>query len=389
MVTNPAHLGSTPEEALNTVLDLDELGFKVTCTTPRLPDPIQGLLHIMTFTGPRAERQQHIRQAMEHKALLGKGLGKPPYGYRIGPGGKLAEVPQEAQVVRLIFRLYVEETLGLRSIAQQLNQQGHHTRRERNWSMVTIRDMLRNRVYIGTYLRFGIRAAGNHTPLVSAETFRKAQDLMQSRRPKRRKGDSQPFLLSGLAYCAQCGNRMIGVSRKQTWNRKSGQSMQGTYRYYQCQSRTNQSVCGYHTWRARDLEHTVEDQVRQKLHEATPPKTETPAAGVTTVPDSPEVLERRKRLYMKYLRQAASGAIPLRRLKTLLSQLGPATSGPSTSPTAEPLTSVSDALTPAIILDDSAWETLDVAAKQRLLQHLVDRVEVSDTEAKVLPREQR
>ena len=51
---------------------------------------------------------------------------------------------QEASIVRKIFSLCSEDGMGIRRIAQRLNQDGYRTRRGRNWSMVTIRDLLRN-----------------------------------------------------------------------------------------------------------------------------------------------------------------------------------------------------------------------------------------------------
>ncbi len=50
--------------------------------------------------------------------------------------------------------------MGIRLIARRLNEEGLKTRRGGNWSMVSIRDILRNRVYLGTYSRFGVKRAG-------------------------------------------------------------------------------------------------------------------------------------------------------------------------------------------------------------------------------------
>src|SRR5439155_27340633 len=57
-----------------------------------------------------------------------------------------------------------------------------------------------------------------------------------------------------IAVCGYCGNKLIGVTRKQTWKRRNGDNVTNSYRYYQCESRTNQSICGYHTRRAQELE---------------------------------------------------------------------------------------------------------------------------------------
>ena len=200
---------------------------------------------------------ERVRSAMRRKAVRGEALGRPPYGYRVGARHRLELVPEEAVVVRYMFRLYLQEDMGIRRIAGQLNADGIKTRRGGNWSMVSVRDLLRNRTYLGTYSRFGVKVPDSHPPLVSAEDFRRLQERMQSRTSGSSKRTVQPFLLSGLAYCGRCQNRLIGVSRRQTWTTRDGSEKKASYRYYQCESRTNQNACGYNTQRAADLEAAV------------------------------------------------------------------------------------------------------------------------------------
>ena len=55
-----------------------------------------------------------VRAAMRRKAVKGEVLGRPPYGYKVGNRRRLELVPEEAVVVRYIFRLYLHEGLGIR-----------------------------------------------------------------------------------------------------------------------------------------------------------------------------------------------------------------------------------------------------------------------------------
>ena len=109
---------------------------------------------------------------MKQRALLGKGLGKPPYGYRNGINGNLEIVDEEAPVVELIFRLYTIRGIGLRLIAQELNGRGLKTRRGGQWNMVTLRDILKNTAYMGTYTRFGLRLPKSHPQIIESSVFR-------------------------------------------------------------------------------------------------------------------------------------------------------------------------------------------------------------------------
>ncbi|MFN8557704.1 MAG: recombinase family protein [Dehalococcoidia bacterium] len=207
--------------------------------------------------GAREHMGERVRAAMRRKAIKGEVLGRPPYGYRVGTRHRLEVVPDEAPIVRYIFRLYNQEGLGIRLIARRLNQEGIRTRRGGDWSMVTIREILRNRVYLGTYARFGVRVPGSHQALIAPEDYHRAQDGMASRRTSGGPRSVSAFLLSGLAECGACGQRMIGVSRRQSWTRRDGGASSAEYRYYQCGSRTNRSVCGYHTHRVDDLDEAV------------------------------------------------------------------------------------------------------------------------------------
>ena len=210
-----------------------------------------------------------VRDAMRKRAVQGRVLGRPPYGYCVGPDRRLEVVEHEAEVVRHIFELSLDG-LGIRRIARRLNEEGYRTRRDGCWSMVTIRDLLRNRVYLGTYSRFGVRVPGNHSALVRETDFRAVQEATERRRTndptKERPSGAQPsqtdkgpsdFLLSGLVYCADTDSKMIGVTRRQRWTRRDGEEARNTYRYYQSEARTNQSVGEYATRRADDLEAEV------------------------------------------------------------------------------------------------------------------------------------
>jgi site-specific DNA recombinase len=211
--------------------------------------------------------REKVRTALRRKAVRGEVLGRPPYGYKVGPRNRLEVVDDEAVVVRYIFRLYLHEGLGIRLISRRLNEEGLRTRRNRPWSMVSIRDILRNRAYLGTYQRLGVRVPGTHTALVSPDDFRKVQERLSDRRTNYSPRTVTGFLLSGMVYCASCDNRMIGVSRRQSWTRRrDGSEQVASYRYYQCESRTNQGICSYNTQRSEELEGTV----RAKLSEIDP-----------------------------------------------------------------------------------------------------------------------
>ncbi len=380
------HLGATPEAGIEALLRLDNLGSRAACIVDGSLPPLRvfagALAPAPTATAPEpSARAKNIRDAMYRKAMRGEGLGKPPYGYRVAQSGKLEEAAEESAVVRLMFQLYVEQGMGLRNIVRELNGRGHRTRRDANWSMVTIRDILRNTAYVGTYSRFGLHIPQSHASLIDREMFRKAQDLMDSRAPRRRKAAPQPYLLSGLAVCGECGNHMIGVTRRQSWRNKDGQRMQGLYRYYQCQSRTNQSVCQYHTWRAQVLEEAVAKDLLRLLAER--PEL---AADVNfqdgASAEAPQ--DDRRQRYVAAVQQAAQGTMTLAQLREVVEGLKapPALSEVATlAPADEAITAG------AALLDAARWYGLADERKRQALERWVQRIDVGDKTIRVTLRE--
>jgi site-specific DNA recombinase len=242
LVPSAVHLGATLQEKVKRVLDLDGLSCQTVCDDPEYPDPLQNAVRAQS--GPDSRRER-IREGMRAKAAKGLGLGKPPFGYKIIYDGTFRVVEPEAVIVRLMYDRYATDDGGVRAVASWLNAAGHRTRRGQLWSMVTVRDILRNTAYIGTYRRFGLRLPASYEAIVDRDVYRKVQEKMQGRSPVRRNPKGDPFLLSGIIYCGHCGQRMMGVTRRQMWRRKDGERARAEYRYYQCQSRINRNQCEY------------------------------------------------------------------------------------------------------------------------------------------------
>lgn len=320
VVASVDRLGRNAMQATRGLFQLDGLGAKLV-TLDGTRDPAAALLEHWVKGEQPANVGDRVREAMRKKAIRGEVLGRPPYGYCVGPKHRLEPVPDEAAVVRYIFRLYTREALGIRLIARRLNEEGFRTRRDGNWSMITIRDILLNRAYLGTYTRFGVRVPGSHAALISPDDFRRVQDRMASRRTAGGERHVRQFLLSGIAHCGYCGNRMIGVSRRQTWTRRgNAEPGEAEYRYYQCLSRTNQSMCDYHTWRAAVLEEEVRRQAAEAIQEVVAgPRLHEPAGA--PVRDEVErlrtSLRQLDRKLDRHMQAAANNELSLQQLREL------------------------------------------------------------------------
>lgn len=103
-----------------------------------------------------------------------------PYGYdKVKEGKSYTLVPNdEADTVRLIYELWTKDGIGTTTIANRLNTLHIKPRKSKLWSSASIRDMLRNPVYIGK-IRWNWR-----------KTIKKYEDgELISSRPKSKKED--------------------------------------------------------------------------------------------------------------------------------------------------------------------------------------------------------
>lgn len=135
------------------------------------------------------------------------GGGKLPYGYTYDKKlGKLIVVPEEAEKVKEIFRLYIEEKLSPQKIAIMLGMSGERV----------VAQILRRKSLTGCIIYKGKEYPGEHQAIVSLERWNEAQEELEKRSIYR--GDSH-YLLSGLVYCGVCGARC----RYQKWDKKTGE----------------------------------------------------------------------------------------------------------------------------------------------------------------------
>jgi site-specific DNA recombinase len=154
----------------------------------------------------RAETAKGHRQ----KALLGRWVGPVPFGYQKIDRGTL-EPSADAETVREIYRLYVEEELAYGRIADVLNERGLTAYNWMNktrgpWGRENVRVILRNRAYCGYVSAGGEEHKGNHEPLVSEAQWKAAERLREERSASPLENPPKAKLHN--LYCAECGQKL-------------------------------------------------------------------------------------------------------------------------------------------------------------------------------------
>ena len=313
LIPDSAHLADDIHILVKRLIQMYDLECEIRCVYSDLPDPLQdSLAKLPVSTQFHDSRIIDTKRVIE-KAAHGEVLGKTPYGYVANAQGKAVPEPHEAKLVKLLFTLYTEGMdergpLGLRLIAQHLNQKGLFTRQGRSWSQVTISGILKNRVYLGTYNRYGVRIVGNHEPLISRDIFRKADKIINERSPIRSARNLSPFLLSGLAVCATCNRNLVGVTRRRTWKQENGSSQSRSYRYYECPARSVASERAgekkHAAWQAAKLETSVVGELHRLFREV---GRDFITIAKNSAPDLKAELISAEKKFVRLLRDVAEG----------------------------------------------------------------------------------
>lgn len=186
------------------------------------------------------------RQAMkEGKAIINY---KHLYGYRKGADGKPEILPEQAEIVRKIYDLFLSGT-PIRGILEYLNANSiPNISGESQWAKNAVNSILTNEKYCGdvllqkTYIDDCINkkvkkntgqlpmylVQNHHEGIISRETFDAAQAELSRRNagrspskknaPTGRSRYSSKYALSDRLYCGECGTRY----QRCTWRNRDG-----------------------------------------------------------------------------------------------------------------------------------------------------------------------
>lgn len=234
--------------------DLEDIGrimklLKVTNTCVITPDYIYNLREEHDWDRFEMELQRgnyylkYTKKVLLRGRLLSVSQGNyigsiAPYGYDITEVvvdkrkcPTLKENKEQADVVRLIFDMYVHQNMGYTRIANTLDEMGVKAPKGKHWSPPSIKDMLSNVHYIGKVkwnwrktqeiveegeikktrpkARIGeyLIYDGRHKAIISEELFEAAQ-AKKGKLPRTKAKNKVVNPFAGLIFCS-CGRAMI------------------------------------------------------------------------------------------------------------------------------------------------------------------------------------
>lgn len=192
--------------------------------------------------------QRGRMQAQQEGYYIGSVL---PYGFNKikGDKGYILTANKDAEIVELIFNQYLEG-VNVASIANYLNDNGVKPHRAKKWTQQTIRNVLRNKVYIGLLNVNGrdTFVEGKHSPIIDLNKFTRVQEkLAKAPRVTNKRKLSNP--LAGLVFCSECGRAMI-------------RTVNGlNFEYIKCPTLR----CATRSVKLEDLERYILDELKKEL----------------------------------------------------------------------------------------------------------------------------
>lgn len=225
----------------NVIVHFIEEGKDTTNITNSTDNFIFGIQSLINANLSR-ETSYKVHNGMKAGAMRGKILLPSIYGYRL-ENNKLIPIPEEVQVIQLIFDLYTNEGMGFLKISKYLNDKGIKTKKGCKWCSESIRTILTQEKYIGISTRnkqmrskltkdtkirirdkeewisfkYGDVLDDGTTftaipPVIDEDIFYKAQNIINSRRSAVSGAYHGKTLLSSKIICSICGDNYVSSS---------------------------------------------------------------------------------------------------------------------------------------------------------------------------------
>lgn len=241
---------------------LKKNGVRVVSVRENISDDASGILMEAVLEGMAeyysAELAQKVKRGMDINAskCLSTG-GAPPLGFLVNRVKKFEIDPETAPLVKQIFEMYATGQT-VKQITDYMNGLGFKTSQGNSFNKNSLRDLLRNKKYIGTYVYKGQETPDVLPRIIDDELFCQVQEKMHRNKkaPARARAKAE-YLLTTKLFCGYCKEMMVGVS---------GTSRTGsTHWYYTCKGVFHKKGCKKKNVKKDYIEELVLQKARAQL----------------------------------------------------------------------------------------------------------------------------
>lgn len=148
------------------------------------------------------------------------------YGYTIDAEKKFIPHPTEAEIVKMIFTMYLTGRYSFRSLAKELQTIGIFTDKSFTTAQTAVKKILTNSAYAGVPSAEGsytkLKTEGNIYPaLVTIEMVEKCKEIAKKNIIEPKKKYSTLYFGKGILRCPICGKVMMAVKARNFYHCKS------------------------------------------------------------------------------------------------------------------------------------------------------------------------
>lgn len=201
---------------------LDAVGVGIICIEQNI-DTTTAVGKVMrTVIGAFAEFErevitERITAGLAEKARLGEIVGPLPLGYVRNEDGTVTADPITAPLIHAAYERYSTGNYSMRDMAAWAADVGLKSVEGNPLDRLSVRKLLSNPTYAGVVTYHGsVVGNGKHEAIVDAALFTAVQETMRDRNryhPNAQPFGREPYPLSGVASCDDCGAEFVGVSR--------------------------------------------------------------------------------------------------------------------------------------------------------------------------------
>ena len=216
---------------------------------------------------------ENVKRGKIEKASRGEFQGKAPDGYIYDKNIRgLIVNPERAEVIKMIFKKWIEPELSIKGLTMFMNSTGIKTTLGHQWTDRSMKLILQNPAYIGK-VRFTEGGMlrdydnpntkitdGKHEPIIDMELWELAQQKMKHHHEKwykyKKEYTCNPHWLRGIIKCSDCGASLTHV-----------REMPGRYGHFQCAGYSKGRCKVSHYLRDNDIIPIILEQLKKDYTE--------------------------------------------------------------------------------------------------------------------------
>ena len=166
---------------------------------------------------------ERIIESVRHRRTKGIHVGIAPFGYDRQDGRLVPN--DDSRIVELLMQLYSTGRYSYANLAAELNRRGYRFRdryTSKPFTKGSLRSILQNAWLYAGRLPVGRERAGaysemyegQHDALIPTDVAARVEELRHKRAGATARGRSRVYLLSGMVFCHECGDRLWGTRRR-------------------------------------------------------------------------------------------------------------------------------------------------------------------------------